>query len=195
MYPFMRAARVVAGALGAARVDVLDTVTITLPVTRADVEAVHMNNGRYVTLMDLGRFALTVRGGYLPILVRRRWVPVVASVMVRFSRSIRVSTTFDLSTRIVCWDARYFFVEQWFEQGGDVRARGFVKALFKGPRGPVGSEELLRAGGFRAVSPPLPDSVRAWQVAEDAAFPLRQASSRNHQCSQGGHGPSLTDTV
>ena len=171
MYPVLRFATTVVRALRADKVDALDTVTITLPVTRGDVDVTHMNNGRYVTLMDLGRFALTLRGGYLPIFAKRRWYPVVAGVAIRFSRSLRVGTTFELSTRLVCWDRRDFFFEQWFEQGGRVQTRAFVRALVMGPGGPVGSEEFLSAGGFGATSPPWPDSIRAWQAAEEAAFP------------------------
>jgi acyl-CoA thioesterase FadM len=170
MYPFIRLATTVVGALRADRVDVLDTVSITLPVTRGDVEATRMNNGRYLTLMDLGRLSLTLRGGYLHILAKRRWYPLVTDVMIHFARSLRVGTRFDLLTRIVCWDSRDFFIEQWFEQRGEVCARAFVKAFFMGARGRVGSEELLQAGGFGAVSPPFPESVRAWQAAETAVF-------------------------
>jgi acyl-CoA thioesterase FadM len=171
MYPVIRLATTVVSALRADRIDVLDTATITLPVKRGDVEATRMNNGRYLTLMDLGRFALTLRGGYLPILAKRRWYPLVSSVMIRFWRSLGVGTTFELSTRIVCWDRRCFFLEQWFEQGGDLRARALVKALFMGPDGPLGTAEFLRAGGFRTDSPPFPESVTVWQAAEAAALP------------------------
>ena len=171
MYPVLRLATTVVKALRADRIDVRDTVTITLRVTRGDVEATRMNNGRYLTLMDLGRFTLTLRGGYLPVLARRRWYPLVSGVMIRFGRSLSVGTTFDLSTRIACWDRRHFFLEQWFEQGGDLRARAFVKALFMGPGGPIGTHEFLSAGGFPPDSPPFPEGVQAWQAAESAAFP------------------------
>jgi acyl-CoA thioesterase FadM len=170
MYPIVRLATTVVGALRADRVDFLDTVTITLPVARSDVEATRMNNGRYLTLMDLGRFALTLRGGYLPVVAKRRWMPLVASVMIRYLRSLRVGTTFELSTRIACWDERYFFMEQWFERGGEVHTRALVKGLFMGPKGVVSSDDVVRAGGFARSSPEFPASVRAWQAAEMAAF-------------------------
>jgi acyl-CoA thioesterase FadM len=156
-------------ALRAPKVSPLDTVTITLPVTRTDVEATRMNNGRYLTLMDLGRFALTARCGLVPVLVKRRWSPLVTGVMIHFRRSLRVSSTFDLSTRILCWDEKSFFLEQRFVQRNEARAHALVKAVFMGAKGVLVSSDVLAAGGFDTTSPPMPDAVRAWQAAERAA--------------------------
>jgi acyl-CoA thioesterase FadM len=156
-------------ALRAPKVTPLDTVTITLPVSRTDVEATRMNNGRYLTLMDLGRFALTARCGLVPVLVKRRWSPLVTGVMIHFRRSLRVGSTFDLSTRIVCWDEKSFFLEQRFAQGGELRAHALVKAVFKGDKGILDSAEVIASGGFATTSPAMPEAVRAWQAAEGAA--------------------------
>ena len=50
---------------------------------------VHMNNGRYLALMDLGRFDLMVRARlYRPKEHRQRW-PVLGSTMVRYRRSLQ----------------------------------------------------------------------------------------------------------
>jgi acyl-CoA thioesterase FadM len=170
MYPIARFVTTVTSALLAPRVGFLDTVTITLPVRRGDVEATFMNNGRYLTLMDLGRFALTLRAGYLPIVAKRRWTPVVGGVLIQFKRSLRIGTAFELSTRVACWDDKAFFFEQWFEQQGELRARALVRALFLGPRGAIPSAEVVNAGGFDITSPPLAEGVRAWRAAEGAAF-------------------------
>jgi acyl-CoA thioesterase FadM len=166
-----------ARALRADKVGVLETDTIRLSVKRTDVEASRMNNGRYLTLMDLGRIALTVRAGFLPILVKRRWFPLVTGVMIRFHRSLRIGGHFELSTRVVCWDARSFFLEQWFEERGERRAHAFVKALFRGPQGNIPTGDLLEAAGFSPVSPPFPEAIRAWEQADEAAFGARRRPS------------------
>lgn len=169
MYPLFRFVTTLGGALRAPKVAPLDTVTITLPVNRTDVEATRMNNGRYLTLMDLGRFALTARCGLVPVLVRRRWYPLVTGVMIHFRRSLRVGSTFDLSTRIVCWDEKTFFLEQRFAQRGELRAQALVKAVFMGAKGILDCAEVIATGGFDTTSPPMPEAVRAWRAAESAA--------------------------
>lgn len=168
MYPLARFATTMLGAFRGPRVLVTDPVTITLPVRRIDVEAKRMNNGRYLTMMDLGRFALIVRAGYVPILARNRWYPLVTGVMIRFRRALCVGTRYDLTTRLVCWDERSFFLEQRFTQRGEVQAEAWVKTRFMGPGGSLRSEELVRAGGLDPTSPAVPEGIRAWQAAEAA---------------------------
>ncbi len=168
MYPLGRFATTILGAFRGPRTSPLDPVTISLPVRRLDVEATRMNNGRYLTLMDLGRFALVVRAGYAPVLARRRWYPLVTGVMIRFRRGLRVGTTFDLTTRLVCWDERAFFLEQRFEQRGEEAAHAWVKSRFMGPGGPVSTADFVRAGGLDLASPASPEVVRLWQLADAA---------------------------
>ena len=50
--------------------------------------SLHMNNGRYLTLMDLGRVQLMIRAGMIPTIVRKRWTPVVGSSYMRHRRSL-----------------------------------------------------------------------------------------------------------
>jgi acyl-CoA thioesterase FadM len=169
MYPLRRFAGVFVDALRSPKIDLLSTDTIRLDVRRGDVELARMNNGRYLTLMDLGRIALTLRAGFLRTLVKMRAAPLVTNISIRFRRSLRVGTSFDLSTRLVCWDEKYFYLEQWFDQNGQRFAHAFVKALWVSPKGPIPTRDLLSAGGFNAGSPPFPANVQAWQSA-DAAF-------------------------
>jgi acyl-CoA thioesterase FadM len=170
MYPVLRFAKMAAGAIAGKKATVLGTDVIRLTVTRGDVEASRMNNGRYLTLMDLGRISLTLRAGYLALLAKRRWFPLVSSVLIQFQRSLRVGSSFDLSTRIVCWDDRYFYIEQWFERNDKRYAHAFVKAMWRSPQGGVGTHEILAAGGQPTESPSFPPQILAWQSAESAAF-------------------------
>jgi acyl-CoA thioesterase FadM len=143
----------------------LDTVTVTLPVKRIDVEATRLNNGRYLTLMDIGRYALIVRCGYLPAFVKNRWYPLVLGVSIRYRKSLRVGTNFDLSTRLLCWDERNFFLEQTFLQNGEQRAQALVKAIFLGQGKVVPTQRIVDSGPHRFPSPEFPEAVRAWQSA------------------------------
>ncbi len=170
MYPLRRFLTMTAGSLLAEKVDLLDTVTLDMPVRRIDVESSRMNNGRYLTLMDLGRFALIVRAGYAPAMVKRRWFPLITGVMIRFRRSLRVGTRFSLATRLVAWDARSFFLEQRFEQGGDVRAHAYVKSLFMGAKGPLSTAEVLAVASDTRPSPPMPEAITSWMKADAEAF-------------------------
>ncbi len=46
----------------------------------------HMNNGRYLTIMDLGRFDLMGKTKLWKLALKRGWMPVLGSAKIRFFR-------------------------------------------------------------------------------------------------------------
>lgn len=169
MHPYLRLAGVVASSFRAPRVHPLDTLRLAMRVMPADVEVTRMNNGRYFTLMDLGRLDLTFRCGLLVPLVKHKWFPLVSSVTARYRRSLRLGERYELVTRLAAFDAKYWYMEQRFETAGQVAMVAYLKGVFRGPRGNVPIAELLEAAGHRDVaSPPMPEAVRLWQESEEA---------------------------
>lgn len=69
MIPYSRYARILAGALRGPRTTALEEYRLPLRVSPLDVELTRMNNGRYVTLMDLGRVGIALRCGLLPTML------------------------------------------------------------------------------------------------------------------------------
>jgi len=122
----------------------------------------HMNNGRYLTIMDLGRLDLILRTGLLPVMRARKWFPVVGSAKVNFKRSINVFETFELTTRVIGWDDKWLYMEHRMERDGRVAAQAFIKGVFLGPDGKVATDELVAAIGHDGPSPALdPEMVAA----------------------------------
>lgn len=126
----------------------------------------HMNNGRYLSLMDLGRLDLIIRVGLMREVRRRRWMPLVGSATIRYRRSLAPFQRYHLHTRIVGWDEKWFFIEQRFVSRGELVAVGFIKGLFRAPGGNVAPAQILSAVGHPGPSPDLPIGVVAWQQAE-----------------------------
>lgn len=73
--------------------------------------SLHMNNGRYWTLMDLGRTDLMVRSGLWRPVLKHGWVPVVGAGQVRFRRELKAFRSFTLETRIVTWSDSHVVME------------------------------------------------------------------------------------
>lgn len=163
----LRTVAVLLAALRRPRLGPLDTSTVTFRVLPNDLDVnLHMNNGRYLTLMDLGRLDLVARIGILREMRRRRWMPVVGSLTVRYRRSLQPFQRYQLRTRLLCWDEKWFFMEQRFEHRGHLMAIALVKGLFLGPEGQVPTQRVVDASGVRIDSPPFPEPVAAWQEAE-----------------------------
>lgn len=163
----VRLIRTLLTARGRGSLPPLGESVLSLRVWPADLDLnLHMNNGRYLSVMDLGRLDLIIRVGLMPEVRRRRWMPLVGSATLRFKRSLAPFQRYHLHTRIVGWDDKWFFLEQRFVRRGELVAIGFIKALFRARAGNVAPGEILAAVGFEGASPPLPTGVTDWQQAE-----------------------------
>jgi acyl-CoA thioesterase FadM len=122
----------------------------------------HMNNGRYLTLMDLGRTHLVAQTGLLGILFKRRWAPVLAAAEINFIRALPPLARFHLVSRVVTWDEKYFYMEQRFERGGTLHAVAYVKGVFLKGRARIPTAQVVAALDPSLSAPPMPAVLRHW---------------------------------
>jgi acyl-CoA thioesterase FadM len=145
------------------RRDLLDAGQVAFRVWPNDCDInLHLNNGRYLTFMDLGRVHLIAQIGMLGILRRRRWTPVLSAAEINFIRPIQPLQKFDLLTRLLTWDEKYFYIEHRFVAGGQLRAVALVKGLFLHRRARVEMHAVLAALGLDRAAPDMPQVVRHW---------------------------------
>ncbi len=166
---YLRLIKVIVAGLFGRRIETLGESVLMFRVWPNDLDFnMHMNNGRYLTLMDLGRLDLVVRAGLLGIAFRKGWMPVLASATIRFRRSLAPFQRYRLRTRVLGWDARNVIMEQIFETlDGQIASRALVRGVFRRKGGSVPTVEIAEAAGWPAESPPLPERVTAWLAAED----------------------------
>ena len=147
--------------------------------------SMHMNNGRYLTLMDLGRLDLMLGMGVAGASFKAGWTPILSASKVRFRRELRPFKAFRLETRILWWSATQLIMEQrLISDAPDGDARGDVvhaSALMlaglydRKQRQFVPVSRLFAlAGQEHAVSPEPSDEVSAFLAASDA---LKQAEA------------------
>ena len=163
-----RLVKVLIAACCRARIDLFDESRLNLRVWPTDLDVnLHLTNSRYLSMMDLGRMDWLARGGYLPHMIRERWQPLVGSCTIRFRRPISPFQTFELRTRLLCWDDKWLYVEQRFIANNELAALAFVKGLLRGPEGNIPTPDLLAALGHPgAISPEPPDAIVDWQHME-----------------------------
>jgi acyl-CoA thioesterase FadM len=136
----------------------------------ADLDVLgHVNNGVYLTLLDVARVDLLLRSGSAGPLRARRLYPVVAAETIRFRRSLRLFQGFETETQIIGWDEKALVLRHRFVRGEDTMAEAFVRWRFlQRGGGAVSSEQVLEALGHAGPSPQLPAWVDAWN-RENAA--------------------------
>ncbi len=85
---------------------------LTFRVLPNDLDVnLHMNNGRYLTIFDLGRFDLILRMGLAGPARRQGWIPVLSAASVLFRRELRLLQKFVVETRIVWWSGTQLVME------------------------------------------------------------------------------------
>lgn len=137
--------------------------------------SLHMNNGRYWSLMDLGRTDLMLRTGLWRAVMRHRWVPVVNAGTIRFRRELRLFRPFRIETAILCWDESWLVMQhRVLSRGRDgaeiVAAHALVRAALydRTAKSFVPVARLLAEIGVTSESPePRPD-VLVFLASEEA---------------------------
>ena len=164
-----------------ARLDMpFGTSKIDMIVLPNDLDVnLHMNNGRYLTLMDLGRLDLFIRSGLLAATRGAGWIPVLSAAKVRFRREMRLWRRFRIETRIVYWAETSFVMEHRCIMAGKgkteiVAAMALMRGgIYDRPnRCFVSVDQLFGLLGVTSQVPALTEDVRAFLDAEEA---LKQA--------------------
>jgi acyl-CoA thioesterase FadM len=150
-------------------IDLFDTCFTSFRVMPTDVDLLmHLNNGRYFSLMDIARMDFMIRNNIFPILKKNKIYPVVGSEMIRFKKSIHLFKRFQITTRLLGWDEKYFYIVQHFKCHHEVCAISLVKAcmLQVGGNRIVNTNEILELIGVKHDPLIMPDWVNDWQRAD-----------------------------
>lgn len=156
-----REGRLPATAVGRIRITTLPT----------DIDLLrHMNNGRYLSLFDLGRWDLMVRTGLLEVLEERGWYPVVGSETITFRRSLNLWQRFELQSRWIGHDDRAMYLEHRAVVNGEVYATATIRArMLSRKGGTVPIQDVLDALELPEELPVVPSWMHEW--AEHVALP------------------------
>lgn len=130
-----------------------------------------LNNGRTLTLYDLGRVPFATRIGITAILRSQRWGMTVAGSSVRYRRRIRMFQRIEMQSRVLGWDHRFIYIEQSRWRGDEALNHVLLRTAVTSAEGIVSPAKMVAAMGQAGLeSPALPDWVQAW-IAADAGRP------------------------
>ncbi len=157
-------------------VDVRSVGRIRLTTLPTDLDLMrHMNNGRYLSLFDLGRFDMLVRTGIWDVMSRNGWYPVIANQTITYRKSLHPWQRFDVETRVVAADERAVYIEHRAVVDGEIYAEAAVRGRFlRRSGGVLRMAEMFEAIGQDPASVPAPEPwMTRW--AEDVALPPTKA--------------------
>ena len=126
----------------------------------------HVNNGVYLSMLDVARVDLLLRSGVARQLRQSGFYPVVAAETIRFRRSLKLFQVFEVETAIIGWDDKAFIIQHRFLRREELVAEAIVRVrILKRSGGTVSSRELLDLVGRAGASPALPTWIEAWNRA------------------------------
>ncbi|MFV0384213.1 acyl-CoA thioesterase [Paracoccus sp. (in: a-proteobacteria)] len=171
MYPFLRYAKEIIKFRNAAALGPTEPHVSTHRCWPWDLDPwVELNNGRTLTLYDLGRLPLAHRLGVMAALKRKGWGMTVAGNSTRYRRRIRAFDRFTMISRVVGWDSRFIYMDQSMWKDGECCNQMLVRSAVTSDKGIVAPALLIEALGHPAESPPMPGWVMNW-IEADAARP------------------------
>ena len=167
MYPYLRFARVVLASRFGPRLSFDTESVLGMRIWLGDIDVfAELNNGRHLTLMDLGRIDLGLRSGFLHMLHRQRWGLTVGGASVRFRRRVPPFRKVLLRTKVVGCDERWFYFHQRIEEGATTCSAALVRVGITSRDRLVPVSAVVEAAGLPEWDPELPAWVRAWIEAD-----------------------------
>ncbi len=171
MYPIFRLAWHMLHSRIQGPLDIGATGVVCSHVGLVDIDVYsELNNGRTLTLLDLGRICFLQRIGLISAIRSAGWSFAVGGGSLRFRHRVPFGSRIKITTRLLGHDGRWFY----FQHVISCRNRSCFLALIRGAvtskDGIVPVEEVLEKLGRPGWNLELPDWVRAW-IDADAGLP------------------------
>ncbi|MFC0682684.1 acyl-CoA thioesterase [Lysobacter korlensis] len=149
------------------QMDLHDVLRVRRRVWPGDLDELrHVNNGVYLSMLDLARYELLKRSGVWRRMQQARLYPVVAAQTIAYRKSLRLGQRFGIETRVLGYDARAVYLEQRFVVHGEIYARAHIQGRFlRRGGGVVPMVEVGELVGIDIHAHPAPEWLHEWARA------------------------------
>ena len=112
----------------------------------------HMNNGVFLSIMDLGRTRFSIRSGLYRLAMKNGWgFGVVGGINITYLKSLAPFQKFNLCTKLAGHHNGWFYIEQRFESKGKLVACALVKVAFLKKKKRILPNEIIEKIGVEDV--------------------------------------------
>ncbi|MFM7332466.1 MAG: thioesterase family protein [Brachymonas sp.] len=127
----------------------------------------HMNNGRYLTLIDLMIIEYFVRTGFAQAMIQSGWRPMSGGSFVTYRKGLKPLERYQLIFQLDCADEHWNYMRYEFRRlDGSLCAAGYMKGAAVGRQGLVPNAVSYAKGGQTFTPSPLLPHVAQWVSAE-----------------------------
>lgn len=156
------------------RIGFTDVSRSSFRVWPTDIDILrHMNNGKYLSILDIARFDLIQRNGIFKLFMSEGWYPVVVGQTISYRKSLNPWKKFCVESRILGFDDQAVYMEQRFVRPApkssgipgepEIYAQAFIRArMLRRAGGVVPVDEIVAKSGVDRTSLHVPDHILAW---------------------------------
>jgi len=119
---------------------------LTLRVLPNDLDLnMHMNDGRYITICDLSRVDMFLRTGLVRVMLKEKWIPVIAEHTMRYKKSLAPFQKYTVHMQLTHWDDKGFYMTHTFMVGDRIAAEGTSIGMMRSKKGVIPPEQVIEA--------------------------------------------------
>ncbi|MDG3086396.1 acyl-CoA thioesterase [Vibrio hannami] len=167
MYPFFRFIKTTLQAKKRSKIAFTDQSAIRFYCHPWDIDMWgEMNNGRVLTLYDIGRMDVAIRCNLDKALMKNKWALVVAGSSVRYRKRIKMFDHITMKTQCVGVDDKWFYLEQSMWVKDKPCSSVLIRAGITSKDGLVHPSLVANAIGAEYTEGNLPLWVREWIDSE-----------------------------
>lgn len=171
MYPLLRFALTVFKAKRAEKLGMEDVGKIEFYCRPWDLDMfIEMNNGRVLTMYDLGRFDISMRSELWDTLRKNGWGLAVAGSTVRYRKRVKLFDKVEMRTQLMGMDDRWFYIAQSMWVKGEPTSSVLLRTCVTAKGRSVPTDEVRVAMGYEEGHPlwqhGLPDWAQDWSDAD-----------------------------
>ena len=159
-----------------------DESLLSMRVLPTDLDLnMHMNNGRYLTIMDIARTEYLIRTDLYKIFYKEKLGGVTGGVHITFLKELNLFDKYTLKTRTLHWDDMWIYIEHQFLKDGIITAHAVAKVTFTKNRKRVSPDEVVKLLNKDVQKPLAPKYLDELITGETDMIDLVKDHNRHHR--------------
>lgn len=154
------------------QINFVDKLSLGLRILPNDIDInFHLNNGRYLTLLDLLSVYFFIRTGVLKQSIARGFRPMIGGAIISYRKGLSLFEPCTLSMQLKAWDEKWnYFKFEFKNSKGQLSAAGYLKGAFVSKKGIIPTEVLNDMFDYKSGECEFPIAVTNWIKSEKATF-------------------------
>lgn len=166
MYPYMRLTKELIRQKFLKKISVSEVHTYYTICWPIDLDPWwELNNGRTLTLYDLGRISFLLRTGLKNKIMKQGWRFTVAGSSIRYRKRVTMFSLMKVNTRFLGWDERFIYFQQTMWRKNQPISSILIRSAITDANGIVTSDRFESLMGLNTKLK-LPDWATDWSKAE-----------------------------